>query len=106
MTTQTEWTVEIKRVIAADPETVFDAWTQPDHIRKWSAPEGMEIPISEVDLTVGGRFVLQMRNAEGENHTARGIYREVERPRRLSYTWSWDEHPDHGESSMSPLTSI
>ena len=98
MTTQTAYTLKIKRVIAAGPEAVFDAWTQPEHLRQWSAPEGMDIPISEVDLTVGGRFVLQMQNAEGGKHTARGIYREIERPRRLVYSWSWDEHPDHGES--------
>jgi uncharacterized protein YndB with AHSA1/START domain len=101
MTTRTAYTLELKRVIAADVEVVFDAWTQPEHIKRWSAPEGMEIPVSEVDLTVGGRFVLQMQNPEGGKHTARGIYHEVERPRRLVYTWSWDEHPDHGESLIT-----
>jgi glutathione S-transferase len=101
MTTQTAGTLQITRVIAADPETVFDAWTQPEHIKKWSAPEGMDIPISEVDLTVGGRFHLQMRNAEGGTHNARGIYRVIDRPSRLVYSWAWDEHPDQGESLIA-----
>jgi uncharacterized protein YndB with AHSA1/START domain len=101
MTTQTAGTLKITRVIAADPETVFDAWTQPEHIKKWSAPEGMDVPISEVDLTVGGRFHLQMRNAEGGMHNARGIYREIDRPNRITYSWTWDEHPDHGQSLIT-----
>lgn len=101
MTTQTAGTLEVTRVIAADLKTVFDAWTQPEHIKKWSAPEGMDVPISEVDLTVGGRFHLQMRNAEGSTHNARGIYQEIDRPTRLVYSWEWDEHPDHGQSLIT-----
>jgi uncharacterized protein YndB with AHSA1/START domain len=101
MTTQTAGTLEVTRVIAADLKTVFDAWTQPEHIKKWSAPEGMDVPISEVDLTVGGRVHLQMRNAEGGTHNARGIYQEIDRPTRLVYSWEWDEHPDHGQSLIT-----
>jgi uncharacterized protein YndB with AHSA1/START domain len=101
MTTQTAGTLTVTRMIAADREVVFDAWTQPEHIKKWSAPEGMDIPISEVDLTVGGRFHLQMKNAEGGTHNARGIDQENDRPTRLVYSWAWDEHPDHGQSLIT-----
>ena len=101
MTTQIAGTLEVTRVIAADPEVVFDAWTQPEHIKQWSAPEGMDVPISEVDLTVGGRFHLEMRNAEGGTHNARGVYQVIDRPSRLVYTWAWDEHPDQGESLIT-----
>jgi len=91
MTTQTAGTLEIVRTIKADPETVFAAWTEPEHLEKWSCPEGLEVTISEVDLTTGGRFTLQMRSPDGVSHTARGVYREIERPGRLVYTWAWDE---------------
>lgn len=101
MTTQTTGTLQITRVIATDRESVFDAWTQPEHIKQWSAPEGMDIPISEVDLTVGGRFHLQMRNAEGGTHNARGVYQVIDRPSHLVYTWAWDEHPEQGESLIT-----
>lgn len=101
MTTQTAGTLQVTRIIAAERDTVFDAWTEPEHIRQWSAPEGMDIPISEVDLTVGGRFHLQMQNAEGGTHNARGIYHEIDRPKRLVYSWEWDEHPDHGQSLIT-----
>jgi len=101
MTTQTAGTLKIARTIKAAPEVVFAAWTQPEHMKNWCAPEGMDVPLSEVDLTVGGRFHIQMKNAEGGEHNARGVYREIERPSRLVYSWSWDEHPDAGESLIT-----
>lgn len=59
------------------------------------------VRVSEVDLTVGGRYTLQMKSPEGESHTARGVYREIERPDRVVYTWARDEHPEHGESLIT-----
>ena len=113
MTTQTAGTLEIVRTIKADPETVFAAWTEPAHLEQWSCPEGLEVSISEVDLTVGGRFTLQMRAPDGATHTARGVYREITRPGRLVYTWDWEEeafqvgetvvteHPEEGQSLIT-----
>jgi uncharacterized protein YndB with AHSA1/START domain len=83
MTTRTAGTLKVARTIRAEPDAVFAAWTQPEHMKLWSAPEGMDI---------------QMKNAEGGEHNARGVYHEIERPSRLVYTWSWDEYPDAGES--------
>lgn len=101
MTTGTAATLEISRSIKAAPADVFAAWTQPEHMKHWSAPEGMAVAIAEVDLTPGGRFHIQMKNAEGGEHNARGVYREIESPDRLVYTWTWDEHPDAGESLIT-----
>ncbi len=98
MTTRTAGTLKVARTIRAEPDAVFAAWTQPEHMKLWSAPEGMDVAIAEVDLTTGGRFHIQMKNAEGGEHNARGVYHEIERPSRLVYTWSWDEYPDAGES--------
>ena len=91
MTSTTDYALRLTRVIAADPNTVFDAWTDPEHMKHWSAPEGMDVPFVEVDLRVGGRFRLTMRNSEGEEFKAFGQYRVVDSPRLLSYTWDWEQ---------------
>jgi len=91
--TTTEHSVHLTGVIATDPETVFRAWTEVEHMKCWSPPEGMDIPFIEVDLRVGGAFRLTMRNAEGEEFKAFGEYRVVDPPRRVSYTWDW-ENPE------------
>ena len=95
MTTATATSLCLTRTIATDPQTAFDAWTQPEQIRRWSCPVDHTVVASEVDLTVGGSYLLRMSNPEGLTHTARGTYREVDPPRRLVYTWDWDEDDHH-----------
>jgi len=92
-TTTTAPALRLSRAIKADPETVFRAWTEPEHLNQWSAPEGMDVT-AEVDLRVGGSYRLRMKNADGEEYIAVGVYREIDPPRRLSYTWTW-EHGEH-----------
>lgn len=91
MSTKTQNSLRVSRVIAADPDTVFRAWTEPEQLRRWSHPEGGALVDVQVDLVVGGRYRLAMRTPDGEVHTAIGVYREIERPRRLVYTWDWEE---------------
>ncbi len=96
MSTETGTSLELTRVIKADPATVFDAWTQPKHLKRWSCPEGMTVADVEVDLKVGGRFRIAMQSPEGQTHTAHGVYRTIERPKRLVYTWGWEEEEESG----------
>lgn len=94
MSTKTATSLRISRVINADPATVFRAWTEPDQLKQWSCPEGLTLGDVQVDLTVGGRYRLRMESPDGAVHTAVGSYREIEAPRRLVYTWQWEE-ADH-----------
>ena len=43
MSTETGTSLRVSRIIKAAPETVFLAWTEPDQMGQWSAPEGMDI---------------------------------------------------------------
>lgn len=85
----------IKRTLNADIETVFDAWTKPEQLRRWFAPyETMEVVVSETDVRVGGCYRIVMRTENGEEMGVSGVYREVVRGRKLSFTWAWDGTPD------------
>jgi len=90
MTTTTDTSLRLTRTIEAAPATVFNAWTEPERLNQWSAPEGMVVE-AEVDLRVGGRYRLRMKNPDGEIFTAVGEYQEIIRPNRLVYTWGWEE---------------
>jgi uncharacterized protein YndB with AHSA1/START domain len=91
----------LQRTFAATPEEVFDAWTNPRVLERWWATQpSWTAPGCEVDLRVGGRYELRMLDDQtGEVHAVAGEYREVERPRRLVYTWCWQggggPHPGH-----------
>jgi len=95
ISTKTSTSLTVSRVVQADPETVFRAWTEPEQLTQWSAPEGAAVTGAEVDLTVGGRYKIHMRNEQGERHTAVGSYQTIEPPNLLVYTWGWEEK-DHG----------
>jgi glutathione S-transferase len=90
MTTATDTSLRLTRLIKADPARVFEAWTDPKQLNRWSAPEPMAIE-AEVDLKVGGRYRILMKGSDGGVFTAVGEYREIDSPNRLSYTWKWEE---------------
>lgn len=87
--------LRMERRYDAPPEAVFDAWTNPEVLRRWwaAAPE-WETPAVEVDLRAGGRYRLTMRDpSAGVEHTVGGEYIEIRRPDRLTYTWAWEPEP-------------
>ena len=94
MTVETTSSLRIARTVSASPEEAFDAWTKPEHMRNWACPEGTTLEDLRVDLQVGGAYRLRMKDAEGQTFTAFGVYREVDRPNRVVYTWDWEEE-DH-----------
>jgi uncharacterized protein YndB with AHSA1/START domain len=100
-----ETSLRIERNFDASAEEVFDAWTNPEVLRRWWAvhPDG-STPIAEVDLRVGGRYRLSMEGPDGERHTVGGEYSEVTRPSRLAYTWQWEL--DSGEPGQISSVTV
>jgi uncharacterized protein YndB with AHSA1/START domain len=98
--------LKMERRFEASPEAVFDAWTNPEVLRRWwAAAPGWETPSAEVDLRAGGRYRLTMRDPDaGAEHTVGGQYVEVRRPDRLSYTWAWE--PEPGGPDMGPPSRV
>jgi len=93
--TEQETVLHLEHRFAAPRERVFDAFVNPDVLRRWwAAAPDWGTPIAEVDAREGGAYRLSMRTPEGATHTVLGEYREVRPPERLAYTWKWDEGPD------------
>ncbi len=91
MTDSADRRCRVRRAIPAPPEAVFRAWTEPELIRQWSCPPGATIRDSQVDLVPGGAYRLLIEAEGGTLHTAFGVYREIDAPNRLTYTWDWEE---------------
>lgn len=98
---QTEHTLEIRRTLAAPRERVFDAWTRAEELRKWFAPGPLTTAVAESDLRVGGRYRITMRGPDGKEHTVVGVYRTIDPPKRLVYSWRWEDKPSAGESTVT-----
>lgn len=82
--------VTVHRSFAAPAERVFDAWLTPRLLGQWMfGPHLREKKLLrlDVDPRVGGRFsMLVERGGERIDHV--GEYLVIERPRRLSFTWT------------------
>ena|SRR5579863_8013032 len=82
---------------------VFEAWTEPEHIRHWWGCEGSKVTVCEVDPRVGGKWRIVLRMADGSEHPFRGIFREIVKNERLVYSECY-EMPVHGNPEW--LTTI
>lgn len=85
MTVAAEDVLEIRRVINASPDAVFDAWTTPALVEAWWGPHGYLTRVIELDAVVGGQFLFQMTAPSGASCPMSGTYTKVERPRRLAF---------------------
>lgn len=99
-----ELQLTLERVIRADRGRVFAAWTQPEQLREWSAPEGLTIEGGELDLRVGGRWRAVMVEPNGTRHEAFGTYLEVTPPERLVYTHAWERSAGAGRTPETVVT--
>lgn len=82
--------LRIERLIAAPPERVFAHWVEPELLVKWWGPEGCDIPEHALDPRPGGAWRTTMRRPDGQRMTVSGVYRTIDRPKRLVFTWAWE----------------
>lgn len=88
MTLDPDRMLRMTRRFAASPERVFDAWLNPEITRKWLFASPIDESYSaEMDARVGGKWSITARR-EGMDYTASGEYLEIDRPRRLVFTFA------------------
>ena len=87
--TQPATAVRVTRRFDASPERVFDAWLVPALIGRFMfgpALRDEEVLRIELDARVGGAFSFLVRR-QGTEIDHVGHYLEIDRPRRLAFTW-------------------
>ena len=79
-----------RRTIRANPERLFDAWTQPSQLKAWWGPSNVECIDAQVDLRLGGVYRIANRFSDGRVVWICGEFEVIEPPHRLVYTWRLD----------------
>ena len=78
--------VVVRRTIGASAEMLFDAFLDPEALAEWMRPGEIRSTVAQVEPRVGGAYVITMQAQSGAIlHT--GVYRQIERPKRLVFTW-------------------
>jgi uncharacterized protein YndB with AHSA1/START domain len=95
-TTPSEREIVLTRLFDAPRHLVFEAMTQPEHVRRWwgCLNEGYSVPVCEIDLRPGGAWRFVNRTPRGEEATFYGVYREITPPERLVFTEIYAPYPD------------
>ncbi|HUO35049.1 MAG TPA: SRPBCC domain-containing protein [Candidatus Acidoferrum sp.] len=100
----TDLELKVRRTFAAPRERVFQAWTKPEALTAWfcHGKPAHTGKVDELDLRVGGKLEFQIHDQEkGLSYQFRGKYIEIQPPEKLTFTWSWDGHPEWGETVVS-----
>lgn len=97
---QGDATIMISRHFNAPPDVVFKAWTDPELVKRWWAPQaqGVSMVSCDADLRVGGRFRYVLLNPDGSTLAFSGEYREIEAAQRLLYTQVFEPMEDAGSA--------
>ena len=104
MTTKTQKTsLEIRRFINAPRARVYAAWTDPEQLKQWWGPEGVQTRKFEADARVGGKYRWDLLNQEGEEMSVFGEYRELIPGKKIVFTWKWDDD-EAWENKSSTVT--
>jgi uncharacterized protein YndB with AHSA1/START domain len=94
--------LEIVRIFDAPRKLVYTAWTTPEHLAKWSAPEGFTIPEATTNFQKGGTYYAHMRSPAGEDHRVQGKYLEIVEGKRIVMTHAGL----NGACNIGPETTI
>lgn len=83
--------LSLRRVFEAPRERVYQAWTDPRLLEQWWGPPGFSCPFAQVDLRPGGAYRLAMKPPGSDVFYLTGVFRDVQPPERLVYTWRWED---------------
>ncbi|MDR6941082.1 SRPBCC family protein [Mucilaginibacter pocheonensis] len=78
--------VFITHIFNAPRELVFRAWTEPEHLLRWYAPDNCTITFKKIDVRPGGVFHSCVYNPQYGDCWISGVYQEVIFPERLVFS--------------------
>lgn len=88
--------LEIRRIVKAPRQRVYDAWTRLEHLHHWMCRDvpTHDVTYLELDVKPGGRYTIQVKTPEGVTYLGKGTFKEVKSPEKLVFTWGWTRSPE------------
>ena len=95
-----DFSLTVRREIAAPAEDLFDAWLDAESLSTWMKPSDIRETQAETDPREGGSFRIVMVRDDEQSVVHSGMYRVIDRPRRLVFTWV-SPHTDFRDSVVT-----
>jgi uncharacterized protein YndB with AHSA1/START domain len=90
--------IEVRRMFVAPADKVFAAWSQRENLEKWMCRfPRYEARFRGSDPAPGATLVMDVKNPEGETFQQTVTYRDLEPPKKLTFTWDWQKFSAAGD---------
>ena len=96
-------TVTVRRVLPAPPAVVYDEWLDPVGMVEWMCPRPARAVKISLQPWVGGLLRIDIEDG-GFSLYVTGAFVELDRPRRLRFTWSCSDWADPSVQSLVTVT--
>jgi len=93
----------VRRVLPAAPDIVYDEWLDPVGMIEWMCPRPARAVKISLEPSVGGSLRIDIED-DGSSLYVTGHYLELDRPRRLRFTWSCSAWADPSVQSVVTVT--
>ncbi|MBD0824529.1 SRPBCC domain-containing protein [Aestuariibaculum marinum] len=91
MPTKTNREIYNERILKAPVDKVYQAFSNPSHLKVWWGPEGYTNTFHEFDLRPGGKWSLTMHSPTKANYENASIFKTI-KPQKL-VSMSRTSHP-------------
>ena len=111
LATPARFDLSITRIFDAPRALVYEAFSNPEHAKKWMGPRGFVATHFEQDARPGGHWRACLHQTEEWNGQKNypdlwqgGVFKEIVPPERVVYTFAWEG--DGGQPTRETLISI
>ncbi len=73
---------------------LYKSFHQAELLEAWFAPTGLKLSQFISDFQVGGDYRALFQSPEGFQQTIGGQYKCIDKNKRLTFTWRWDDTND------------
>jgi uncharacterized protein YndB with AHSA1/START domain len=84
--TKQDHSFTLSHTFNAPVEKVFEAWTNPDHLKQWFAPKGYSVIYAKAEIKAGGESHYCLASEHGMEMWGKMFYKDFIPPAKLSYT--------------------
>lgn len=94
----------IERAFSAPQALVFRLWESREHMLRWWGPEGFTAIELDWELTPGRAWRGAMTSQQFGLSRFGGVIREVEKNKRIVFTFQWDEESGRDRETLVTVT--